>query len=44
MYIFTDRFGKRWITAEGLYRYFGVRVYSNRRYFYRYEIYARYWQ
>lgn len=44
MYIFTDRFGKRWITAEGLFRYFGVRVYSNRRYFYRYEIYARYWK
>ena len=40
MYIFTDRFGRRWITAEGLLRYFGIRVYSSRRYFYRYEVYV----
>lgn len=41
MYIFTDRRGRRWITAEVLLRYFGVRVYDTRRYFYSYEIYVR---
>lgn len=44
MYIFTDRRGRQWITAEGLLRYFGVRVCDTRRYFYRYEIYARYFR
>lgn len=40
MFIFRDRFGRRWITAEGLLRYFGVRIHSCRRYFYRYEVYT----
>lgn len=42
MYIFKDRHGRRWITAEGLLRYFGIRVYASRRDFYRYETYARF--
>ena len=42
MYIFTDRRGRRrWITAEGLLRYFGVCICDARRYFYSYDIYAR---
>ena len=41
MYIFKDRHGRYWITAEGLLRYFGVRVTDTRRYFYRYETYER---
>ena len=41
MYIFKDRRGRYWITAEGLLQYFGVRVIDTRKYFYNYEIYAR---
>ena len=41
MYIFKDRYGRYWITAEGLLRYFGVRICDKRKYFYNYEIYTR---
>lgn len=41
MYIFKDRRGREWITAEGLLRYFGVRIIATRKYFYDYEFYRR---
>lgn len=44
MYIFKDRYGRYWITVEGLLRYFGVRVYDKRKYFYNYEIYTRWYK
>lgn len=43
MYIFKDRHGRQWITAEGLLRYFGVRTTDTRRYFYDYVFYARWY-
>lgn len=36
-YIFRDRRGIEWITSEGVLRYFGIRIVSARRYFYRYS-------
>ena len=38
MYLFKDRRGRTWITAAGIYRYFGVVIReSAKKYFYDYD-------
>lgn len=35
--MFRDRYGRTWITAAALYKYFGVQVTEWKKYFYDYE-------
>ena len=38
MYLFTDRRGRTWITADGIYRYFGIVIREvGKNFFYDYD-------
>lgn len=37
MYLFKDRRGRTWITAEGIYRFFGITMRDRKKYFYDYD-------
>ena len=38
MYLFKNRRGRTWITAAGVLRYFGVKLYEgDRKHFYNYD-------
>lgn len=42
MHIFKDRHGKTWITAEGILRYFGIKIHEYaKRYFYNYDFFLK---
>lgn len=40
-YIFEDRHGRTWITAEGILQYFGIKIHSPKRYFYNYDLFLK---
>ena len=42
MYLFKDKRGRTWITAAGIYRYFGIRMHEGgRKYFYNYDAFLK---